>query len=55
MQAQELLEHSDHSIEQIATESGLGSATNLRIQFRQVLGTSPTSYRRAFQADDQAV
>ncbi len=48
--AQRLLEVTDLPIEQVATDSGLGSATNLRIQFRQVLGTSPTSYRRTFQA-----
>ena len=47
--AQRLLEVTDLPIEQVATDSGLGSATNLRIQFSQVLGTSPTSYRRTFQ------
>jgi AraC-like DNA-binding protein len=40
----------DLTIERVAADSGLGSATNLRIQFSQVLGTSPTSYRRTFQA-----
>jgi AraC family transcriptional activator FtrA len=48
--AQRLLETTELPIDQVATSSGLGSATNMRAQFRSVLGTSPTSYRRTFQA-----
>jgi AraC family transcriptional regulator, transcriptional activator FtrA len=46
--AQRLLETSDLPIDQVANRSGLGSATNMRNQFRQLLGTSPASYRRTF-------
>ena len=46
--ARELLERSDHGIEQIAAEVGLGSGANLRLHFQRVLGTSPSEYRRTF-------
>jgi transcriptional regulator GlxA family with amidase domain len=46
--ARELLEKTDHTVEQVASRCGLGSATNLRARFRQTLGTTPTSYRRSF-------
>jgi transcriptional regulator GlxA family with amidase domain len=46
--AQQLLETSDHSIEQVAAQVGFGSATVLRLQFAQLVGTSPTAYRRSF-------
>jgi transcriptional regulator GlxA family with amidase domain len=46
--AQQLLETSRLSIEQIATESGFQSATVLREHFSAGLGTSPLAYRRAF-------
>lgn len=46
--ARELLEETDLSVEQIAVEVGLGTATNLRRYFRRVLGTTPTEYRRTF-------
>ena len=48
-QAQELLEHSDHSIEQIATECGL-SPLMLRRHFARLCGTTPQAYRRTFSA-----
>ncbi|MGW7255212.1 GlxA family transcriptional regulator [Streptomyces sp. NPDC054834] len=47
--ARELLEVTDLGIEQIATQSGLGTSTNLRARFRDALGTTPTAYRRTFQ------
>ncbi|MBD5784686.1 helix-turn-helix domain-containing protein [Cellulosimicrobium terreum] len=46
--AQELLERSDASIEQIATRCGLGTATTLRRHFRRAVGVTPTSYRSSF-------
>lgn len=46
--AQQLLESSDMSIEQIATKVGFENATNLRQRFARVVGTSPRSYRRTF-------
>ena len=46
--ARELLETTDHSIDQVAQDCGLGSAANLRLHFRRVLHTTPTAYRRTF-------
>lgn len=46
--ARELLEETDLSVELIAVQVGLGTATNLRRYFRRVLGTTPTEYRRTF-------
>jgi AraC family transcriptional regulator, transcriptional activator FtrA len=48
--AQRLLEQTDLPIDQVATRAGLGSATNMRTQFRQFLDNSPASYRRTFRA-----
>lgn len=45
--AQRLLESTDWPVERIARESGLGSAQNLRTRFGDIVGTSPTRYRRA--------
>ena len=45
--AQNLLESTDWPIERIASDSGLGSAQNLRARFADIVGTSPTRYRRA--------
>jgi len=46
--ARELLERTDHGVEQVAAEVGLGTGANLRLHFQRVLGTSPSEYRRAF-------
>ncbi|MHA6624812.1 GlxA family transcriptional regulator [Pseudonocardia sichuanensis] len=46
--AQELLERTDATVEQVATRCGLGSATALRRHFRRALGVSPTVYRATF-------
>lgn len=48
LHAQRMLETTDLSIEQIAAESGLGSAAVLRQNFARVLGMTPTSYRSRF-------
>src|SRR3954469_22680470 len=48
--AQRLLEATDHSVEQVATQSGFGSAAALRLHFQRSLGTSPTAYRRTFRS-----
>ncbi|MFZ6751562.1 GlxA family transcriptional regulator [Undibacterium sp. Ren11W] len=50
--AQRQLETSQHSIEQIASDTGFGSALLLRRHFSQHLQTSPSAYRRAFQGAD---
>ncbi|WIX98531.1 helix-turn-helix domain-containing protein [Amycolatopsis mongoliensis] len=46
--AQHLLEQTGDSVESIAGQVGFGTAAALRRHFRQVLGTSPDTYRRAF-------
>ncbi|QJQ06351.1 helix-turn-helix domain-containing protein [Undibacterium piscinae] len=47
--AQRQLETSQHSIEQIAHDSGFASALVFRRHFAQQLQTSPSAYRREFQ------
>ncbi|MEU4391673.1 helix-turn-helix domain-containing protein [Kribbella sp. NPDC023855] len=46
--AQELLETTDLTIDQIATASGFGSPLLLRQHFTKALATTPTAYRRTF-------
>lgn len=46
--AQQLLETTGLSIEQVATEVGFRSASVLREHFGGILGTTPVTYRRAF-------
>jgi transcriptional regulator GlxA family with amidase domain len=46
--ARELLETTDHPVDRVARDCGLGTAANLRLHFRRVLDTTPTAYRRTF-------
>jgi transcriptional regulator GlxA family with amidase domain len=46
--ARELLETTDHPIDRVAHDCGLGSGANLRLHFRRALNTTPTAYRHAF-------
>jgi len=46
--AREYLESSKVSIDQIAEQSGFGTAMNLRHHFGQVLGVTPSHYRNQF-------
>ncbi len=48
--ARRLLESSSVSIEAVAEEAGFGTALSLRQHFRAVLRTSPSAYRKQFQA-----
>lgn len=48
-QAQYLLEATTHSIDRIAVQVGFGSPTAFRDRFKRVVGTSPHTYRHAFQ------
>lgn len=48
LRAQELLERTDLSVEEVARRSGFGGAAGLRHHFARTLGTNPQSYRRAF-------
>ncbi|TWF75842.1 transcriptional regulator GlxA family with amidase domain [Pseudonocardia hierapolitana] len=52
--AQELLETTDHSVEQVAARTGLGTAATLRRHFHRTLGVPPDAYRRAFHARSRA-
>lgn len=47
--AQELLETSPLSVEQIASRTGIGTATTLRRHFSHQLGVPPETYRRTFR------
>jgi transcriptional regulator GlxA family with amidase domain len=48
--AQELLEGSHRSVEQIAFDTGFGAVASLREHFRRIVGTSPQAYRGAFRS-----
>jgi len=52
--AQQLLENTDHSVETIAEQCGLGTAANLRVHFSRQTGTTPTAYRSAFTAAERS-
>lgn len=47
--AQELLEHTDLSVEEVAARSGFGTTAGLREHLRRRLRTTPTAYRGAFR------
>ena len=47
--AQELLEKTDDSVDQIAEASGMGTATTLRRHFHRTVGVPPDTYRRTFR------
>jgi transcriptional regulator GlxA family with amidase domain len=47
--AQDLLERTGASVEQIAARCGMGTATTLRRHFHRTVGVSPTAYRTAFR------
>jgi AraC family transcriptional activator FtrA len=46
--AREMLESTALSVDEIAGQTGLGTATTLRHHFRQKVGLSPVAYRRRF-------
>lgn len=48
LRAQQLLEETDLSLEEIARETGFGAAAVMRHHFVKVLQTTPTAYRRVF-------
>jgi transcriptional regulator GlxA family with amidase domain len=47
--ARELLESRDHSVDEVARLSGLGTGGNLRHHLRRGVGMSPSSYRKVYQ------
>src|SRR5436190_2783120 len=54
LEAQRQLEQSGRSIEEVAEAVGFGTAQTLRLHFRRVLGTSPTTYRRRFTTETRS-
>ncbi|MFB7667103.1 GlxA family transcriptional regulator [Kitasatospora sp. NPDC056138] len=50
--ARELLETTNHPVDRVARDCGLGTAANLRLHFRRALDTTPTAYRRTFWCSD---
>jgi AraC family transcriptional activator FtrA len=52
--AQRLLETTDLAIEEIAWRCGLGTASNLRLQFSSHVRASPGAYRRTFHQEREA-
>ncbi|WP_079415879.1 GlxA family transcriptional regulator [Thiomonas intermedia] len=50
--AQELLESTQLSVEQIVGEVGLGSAANFRLHFQRLVGVSPRQHRKSFGRGD---
>ncbi|NKY39826.1 GlxA family transcriptional regulator [Cellulomonas septica] len=51
VRAQEMLERSDATVEEIARLCGFGTAAVLRHHFARTLGTSPQAYRRTFSVE----
>ena len=47
--AQELLECTDASVEQVAAGCGMGTAATLRRHFHRAVGVTPTAYRTTFR------
>ncbi len=50
LEARRLLEESDLPVEDVALRAGFGNAASLRDHFRRATATTPTGYRRTFQA-----
>jgi transcriptional regulator GlxA family with amidase domain len=48
LRAQQMLEETDYTLEEIARETGFGAAAVMRHHFVKVLQTTPTAYRRLF-------
>ncbi len=49
VRARELLEGTDHPVEEVARRAGFGSAAALRVHFGRATTTRPTAYRRTFR------
>jgi transcriptional regulator GlxA family with amidase domain len=52
--AQQLLETTPMSVEEVARRSGFGTAVALRQHFNRTLSTAPLAYRKAFQSAAQS-
>jgi AraC family transcriptional activator FtrA len=54
-EAQRLLEATDLPVEAVAARAGFGTAVGLRQHFARILGTAPTTYRRAFRGGERTM
>ncbi|MGV9266296.1 GlxA family transcriptional regulator [Kitasatospora sp. NPDC003701] len=52
--ARQLLESTDLTIDQVARESGFGTAASLRLRLRGRLDVAPSAYRRTFRSAEQS-
>ena len=52
--ARQLLETTDLSMERLADQAGLGSATNMRLHFTSIVGIPPNLYRKQFRLAELA-
>src|SRR5690606_5228185 len=52
LRAQELLEGTELSVDEVAEQSGFGTAAGLRHHFSKALRTTPLAYRRRFRAPE---
>ncbi|WP_371479951.1 GlxA family transcriptional regulator [Kitasatospora sp. NBC_00315] len=52
--ARQLLERTDLTIDQVARESGFGTAASLRLRLRGRLDVAPSAYRRTFRAVERS-
>ncbi len=52
--ARRLLEATDLGVDEVAAQSGFGTAAGLREHFGRALRTTPTAYRRAFRGRQEA-
>lgn len=53
--AQQILESSDFSIEEVAARCGFGSALSFRQHFKRQIGNCPTAYRQVFRLRQQTL
>ena len=51
--AQQLLETTDLPVERVGQATGFASATTFRDRFKELVGVSPSAYRRTFSAAAQ--
>ncbi|MGH3736130.1 MAG: GlxA family transcriptional regulator [Micromonosporaceae bacterium] len=52
LHAQRLLEQTSLDVDQVARQSGFGTAALLRHHFHRIVGVTPTDYRRTFASDE---
>ncbi|MFJ6565913.1 GlxA family transcriptional regulator [Streptomyces sp. NPDC091292] len=53
-EARVLLEETDHTVDRVASEAGLGTGASLRLHFQEVLGVPPATYRTTFRTTESS-